>query len=315
MHHSSHPLSLLFALSFLLLFSACGNELNPLDDVEGCSQELQTCNAHVFLSVEQFEFLRQQGAHILDTRSPEEFSQGHIPGSFNANWQAFADTEHRNGIVWEDTDLLQDAARSFGINSEDTVIVLGAGDGSGGDARAGRLFWTLEYLGHNNVYLVDGGYQAWLDARYDNLEAGLPTPPTGNFEVTLRPELRATLDEVEAAINDGSIRLVDTRTVEEWIGENLRNNPRGGHIPEAIHFYWEDALQDGFLRPKDELRSELEALGILPGTLTIPYCQSGVRSGYFYAILKWLDYPNPKNYDGSWWEWSRSDNDIVVPEN
>lgn len=308
---------LLLLLSFSLLTPGCGEGQKEFETPSTCTQELQVCDAQVFLTVDQFEFLRRNGAHVLDVRPYEVFTQGHIPGSYWAQWQDFADTENRNGIIWEDEEILQNAARSFGINTDDRIIIVGAGDGSGGDARAGRLFWTLEYIGHDNVYLVDGGFEAWLNAGYDGLTAGTPSPALGNFEVNIRPERRATIEEVESAILDGSIRLVDTRTVEEWMGEESarRNNPRGGYIPDAVHYHWEDALVDGKLRPREEIRAELEALGITPGTLTIPYCQSGVRSGYFYAILKWLDYPEPKNYDGSWWEWSRTENELAVPEN
>ena len=314
-HRSLLPLVIaLFALSFA---AGCGGEFTELETPETCTQELQLCEVEVFLSVQEFEFLRQNGAHILDVRNQEAFSLGHIPGSYWADWQSFADTENRNGIIWEDEAILEEAARSFGINNEDVVIVVGAGDGRGGDARAGRLFWTLEYIGHERVYLVDGGFAAWEEARYDGLQAGFPEPEAGNFEVNLRPDRRATIEEVEEAIEDGTIRLVDTRTVEEWMGleEARRENPRGGYIPEAIHYHWENVMEDGKLRPRDEILAELEALGIVPGTLTIPYCQSGVRSGYFYAVLKWLGFPEPKNYDGSWWEWSRADDlEIALPE-
>lgn len=293
-------------ITALFIAAGCGGEHTDFTPPSSCDEATGTCEAHVFLQVEEFEFLRRNGAYIIDTRSQDEYLQGHVPGAINGSWRKFAHPD-RNGILWEEEERLQQEVQNLGIKNDDTVIVLGVGDGSGGDSSAGRFYWTLQYLGHDDIYLVDGGFQAWVDGRFSNLEAGLNEPKKSDYVIDIRPERRATLDEVIAAIEDDSLRIVDTRRVEEWMGEELRNNPLGGHIPEAVHYHWEDVFDgQGKLRPKEQIRKELEELGIVEGTLTIPYCQSGVRSGFFYAILQWLDYPEAKNYDGSWWEWSRA---------
>lgn len=304
--------SFLLITAFLVTAFGCGGEHTDFVTPDSCDEVTGTCEAHVFLEVEEFEFLRQNGAYIIDTRSQDEYLQGHVPGAISGNWRAFTHPE-RNGLLWEEEEKLQQAVRDLGIKNDDTVIVLGVGDGSGGDATAGRFYWTLQYLGHEDVYLVNGGFQAWVDGRFGNLQAGLNEPTKSDYTIDIRPERRATIDEVIAAIEEDTLRLVDTRTVEEWMGEEMRNNPHAGHIPEAVHYHWENVFdENGKLRPKEDIRQELEDLGIVDGTLTIPYCQSGVRSGFFYAVLKWLDYPEAKNYDGSWWEWSRAAEDGEV---
>jgi thiosulfate/3-mercaptopyruvate sulfurtransferase len=55
----------------------------------------------------------------------------------------------------------------------------------------------------------------------------------------------------------------------------------------------------------EALRALLESNGVVPGKYVVGYCQSGVRSSFFYALLRKQGYPNVKNYDGSAWEWSR----------
>ena len=290
----------------------CGPEEAELETPLRCSHELQICETNVFVQVEEFEFLRRNGAVVLDARGEEQYFGGHVPGAYLGSWRAFVDPD-RNGILWDDEELLQEAARDLGLSGDEVVVIYGPGGTR--DSAAGRLFWTLEYLGHEQVFLLDGGLEAWLEAGFGGLTAGENVPERGSFEINIRSEIRASLLEVEAAIEDETLRIVDTRTVEEWMGseEARRGNPEGGHIPEAVHYHWEEVIgEDGKLRPAEEIRAELEALGIVPGTLAIPYCQSGVRSGYFYAVLKWLGYPEPKNYDGSWWEWSRTEGVVIA---
>ena len=46
-------------------------------------------------------------------------------------------------------------------------------------------------------------------------------------------------------------------------------------------------------------------LGITADKEVFPYCAIG-RRGYTWFVLKYLlGYPNVRNYDGSWNEWSR----------
>ncbi|WP_158542675.1 sulfurtransferase [Lujinxingia litoralis] len=296
----------------LALSAGCGQEVTELATPEGCSEESGTCQARIFLQADEFEFLRRQGALVLDARASEAFVQGHVPGAIRVDWKAFA-REGFNGLIEDDVETLERVARGYGINEDQPVLIYGGGGSA--ESVSGRVFWTLEYLGHDQVYLLEGGFDSWKQARFAAIEAGVTEAGAGDFTVELQPQRRATQQEVEAAIEDETLRLVDTRTIEEWFAENLRDNPEGGHIPEAVHYHWENVLEaDGTLRPAADIRAELEALGIDEGTLAIPYCQSGVRSGFFYAVLKWLEYPEPKNYDGSWWEWSRDEATVKVVE-
>lgn len=296
-----HALVFMLMLFVMGSFTACGEVAEDRD-----------VTARVFLEIDDFEYLRKQGALVLDARGKKPFEDGHVPNAINADWKKFV-IEGKNGIVSDDVEYLQNAARDLGINADQTILIYG--DGGINDSSAGRLLWTLEYLGHESVYLLNGGVEAY---KRENLytQAGTTTAKKGTFTVNLRPEIRATMAEVKEASDNGTLKIIDSRTDAEWLAE-LENDPRGnqqgGHIPEAIHYHWEDVMtKDGVLRPKEELRAEFQALGITEDTLTIAYCQSGVRSGYLYAVLKWLDYKEAKNYDGSWWEWSQKANEMPI---
>ncbi len=295
--------ALVLMLMFFIMgaFTACGE-----------AEDDREVTAKVFLEVDDFEYLRKQGALVLDVRGKDTFADGHVPGAINASWRDFVYPD-KNGIVREEVEDLQKAARAMGINADQTVLIYG--DGGVNDSSAGRMFWTLEYLGHENVYLLNGGIESY---KRQNLytQAGTTTAKEGTFTVNLRPEIRATMAEVKEASDKGELKIIDSRTDAEWLAElekDPRGNQQGGHIPEAIHYHWEDVMaENGTLRPREELLAEFKALGITEESLTITYCQSGVRSGFLYAVLKWLDYKEAKNYDGSWWEWSQKDNEMPI---
>ncbi|MFN3478512.1 MAG: sulfurtransferase, partial [bacterium] len=83
---------------------------------------------------------------------------------------------------------------------------------------------------------------------------------------------------------------------------------RGGHIPTALNIPWSKNLkEDGRFKSPEELKEMYQSLGITPDKEVIAYCRIGERSALTWFVLKYLlEYPNVKNYDGSWTEWGNS---------
>src|SRR5262249_58215596 len=114
--------------------------------------------------------------------------------------------------------------------------------------------------------------------------------------------------------------LVDERKPQEDGGEWFMLEPpkgaeRAGHIPGAVHLYYESALNaDGTFRPADELSAIYENRGNTPDREAITYCAIGIRSAHTWFVLQYLlDYPRVRSYDGSWNEWGRlSDTPVEV---
>lgn len=296
-------LRLLPAVS-VALFAGCGDSVSVPDTNNNVPQvQYETLNSKVFVSPDEFKAAVAAGAIVYDQRSAEKYDQKHVAGAIRFDWKAFAIPE-KNGIVKESAEELQTIARSFGLQKGKKVVIYG--DWGSSASNSSRAYWTLEYLGHNDVYLLDGDIAA-LEAAGVTFDANPVTVPAGDFEVKLRPQIRATYQEVVAATANGDAVIVDTRTPEEYAGTDLRGNPRGGHVPGSVHIEWTrtfDAEQKALL-PDDQLRTLLESNGVLPGKYVVGYCQSGVRSSFFYVILRKLGYPVVRNYDGSAWEWSR----------
>ena len=101
-------------------------------------------------------------------------------------------------------------------------------------------------------------------------------------------------------------RIIDNRAQKEFDGATPYGSPTGGHIPNAIHIHWPEFFQaDGTLKTLPALNSLLSQNEIRPNQEIIVYCTGGVRSGMAYFVFRYLGF-KVRNYDGSWWDWSRS---------
>lgn len=305
-------LNLLLIIFSLAALVGCGSaveydDTRPEDEKNATAQPL---NQKVFVDTAEYLDLVEQGALVLDARALEEYEAGHVPGAAWANGgKEFQDDI---GLIKSDDVALQETARALGIQSDKPVIIYGEDFSK----RAGRLFWSLEYLGHGETYLYPNGYDTLLSELGEEASTETVTPAEGDFVVARRESVRATGEEVLAVANgDATGILIDTRRLEEFEGTEDRGDPRQGYIPTASYYYWEDVYnEDGTLRDREELRAEFDGLGFLEEDVAIiPYCQTGVRSATVYAVLRWLGIETAKNYDGSWYEWSRA-NDFPVAE-
>ncbi|MEO8197249.1 MAG: rhodanese-like domain-containing protein [Thermoanaerobaculia bacterium] len=237
---------------------------------------------------------------ILDARSTSEYRRGHVPGATAIDWTDFRDGWWRTGKLPEDLAALASNLGRYGVDDARPVVVYGnARDGWGEE---GRIAWMLAYLGHPEVSILDGGWPAWL-------EAGLPVSRSsesarpGHFVARPVAGLRASAEDVEA-MRQGAGTVLDVRTAAEWDGATPHFEPRGGHVPGAIHLEWKDLLDArGRLDPA-LARARLRAAGVDPARPVITYCTAGVRAGEAWVLLRALGYADVRNYDGSWYDWS-----------
>jgi thiosulfate/3-mercaptopyruvate sulfurtransferase len=179
--------------------------------------------------------------------------------------------------------------------------------------RSARLFWFLEYFGHDDVHILNGGFNAWQAANFPVTQEGT-IAKSGNFKMKQRPELLATAAHVLGKLHNASAVIVDTRSDDEYTGKLVRAK-RGGAIPGAVHLEWTNNLDGkGFFKSADELQHMYDSAGITPDKEVIPHCQGAYRSAHTYLALRLIGYPNVRNYLGSWGEWgNRTDLPIEVP--
>ena len=241
---------------------------------------------------------------IVDMRGPATaYAEGHVPGAVYLAPVAIRDAKHPPTFLPSPADFEQMMAR-LGIGDRTRVVVY---DERGG-IYAARLWWILNYFGHPDVALMNGGWTKWIAERRPVVSDTSSIPPA-SFTSKPRPGWVATADDVVQAIGKASTRIVDARTTAEIEGKDLRNIRRGGFVPSSIPVYWEDLLdpQAKTFRTADELRRIYEDRGILPSHQVIAYCQVGMRASMDLFALHLIGYDKLRNYYGAWEEWGNRD--------
>lgn len=177
-------------------------------------------------------------------------------------------------------------------------------------AIAARLWWSLRYLGFDNVAVLDGGWQVWV-SEGKAVRSGVETRSRCNFKPALRPELLITTEEVAKLHNDPRYKVFDSRSSDRYRGENETIDPVAGHIPGAFSAPYSDTVgpEGKFLPPEVLQKHFLELFGDVPAEHAIFYCGSGVTAAHNLVALAHCGLGEAPLYVGSWSEW------ITHPEN
>lgn len=238
---------------------------------------------------------------ILDARPPEEYRQGHLPGAVNLPAPATESLEaNKRGFPIE-PERAEQLFRAAGINRASRVVIYD----NQGHRFAARVFYVLEFFGHDNVQVLNGGIAKW-NAEGRPLTADAPNVAPGDFPPEAHASVIATADWVKQHLGEANVRVVDARSPQEFRGEQVMG-PRGGHIPGAVNVEWTRVLAAGpspTLLDRAALEKLFSAAQVKPGQEVVAYCQMGTRAAEIYFALRLLGYPRVRLYDGSWAEWS-----------
>jgi thiosulfate/3-mercaptopyruvate sulfurtransferase len=263
-------------------------------------------NPQLLIETEELaRMLNTPGVRLLDVRGGRigaiAYRTGHVPGAAYLDWNEL-DDQAANA---EGQPIRPEAAATLfgklGIDHETTVV---AYDDAGG-VMAARLFFTLEYFGHERVRVLNGGLGKWRrEGR--SLEIAAPPVAPRRFDPRPRRDLVATSAEVRASLGRADVCLLDARSPGEFAG-NDRAAVRSGRIPGSANVEWTETTNpDGTFKDADALRALFEAAGVRPDRTAIVYCGTGARSAHGYLALRLLGHPRIRNYDGSWMEWGNS---------
>ena len=240
------------------------------------------------------------------TGAPEEYAQGHIPGAVYIDWtRDIVDLDDPVEAQVASAEKFAQTLERLGIGDEHLVV---AYDTHPASQFATRLWWALTYYGHTNAAILNGGLPKWQRENLP-LTTEVPAYPLAHFTPRIQPTLRATAQDVLAALDQTGTRLIDARDAGQYSGTISRGHGRAGHIPGAINVPREELIApDGTFRSNEELRAVFTNADVKPEERVIAYCNGGVAATSVLFSLALLGYPTLTNYDGSWNEWgSRAD--------
>ena len=194
---------------------------------------------------------------IIDVRPSAAYAQGWIPGAahFDLFGISLNDTSPQPlaAFMW----MMQHLFEQRGVSLERTVVFyedIAA-------MRAARGFWFLEYFGHTDVHVLDGGLQAWRAAGYP-VTTEAPRVREAHLQPRRREALHISADDLHVLLGAGDLALLDTRTDDEYLAKSVRA-ARGGTIPGSVHLEWVNNLNaDGTFKSAEALRAMYAAAGI-----------------------------------------------------
>ena len=236
----------------------------------------------------------------------QAYLQGHIPGARHAdlNRDLSAPVGPATGRhPLPDPQTFAARLGELGIGNQSQVVAYDEANSS----FAARLWWMLRWLGHEAVAVLDGGLKAWT-ARGGELQTGeAPPAPARRFIPRIDPDASLSTAQVQSALREGGILLVDARAAERFAGRVEPIDAVAGHVPGAVsHPFSLNLDADGRFLPAAELerRWQQRLAGKSPESL-VAMCGSGVTACHHLLSLEAAGLPGGRLYGGSFSEWIR----------
>jgi thiosulfate/3-mercaptopyruvate sulfurtransferase len=241
--------------------------------------------------------------HIEDRDG--DFANGHVPGARLVRYRQIAvDGPQQLGSELPPVDELREVFHAAGVGAASQVVVYGSA------IAATRAFFTLDYLGHPNVRVLNGGIGAWRTAgqKVEMGPAAAVRRDAGTLaRLTPKPGVVAQVDWLVTQLESPRIALVDARPDAEFTGADggMNGMHPAGHLAGARQLVWTDLVSrtSQFL-PDADLRTQLVAAGARAGVPVVSYCMIGMRASVIYFVARHLGF-DARMYDGSIVDWGQ----------
>jgi thiosulfate/3-mercaptopyruvate sulfurtransferase len=242
-------------------------------------------------------------------KGKQEYDKNHIPGAiyFDLVKDLSGEVgEHGGRHPLPNIPEFVQKLEQAGIDEKTTVVAYDQGEG----AFAARFWWLLQYLGHEKVYVLDGGFKGWTEGHYP-VTSEVPIFNRAAFKTNINHKLLASMEEVRevsAGQNTNTI-LIDSREERRYLGLEEPIDNKAGRIPGAINKPWFEGISAGYYKPASVQKQRFS--DISPDNKVIVYCGSGVTAGPNFLSLKAAGFEKVKLYLGSFSDWiSYQENEI-----
>lgn len=238
----------------------------------------------------------------ITTGAPEPAPEGYIPGArlFDFEHQV-CDPNSSLPHTMPSPEEFEQEVRKLGVNNLSVIVVYD----NQGLFTAPRVWWMFKCMGHEQVYILDGGYSAWQKEGGKSTSSLITSPPTGDFTSQFKGSLLIDYQGVSHALDITDSWVVDARAAGRFNGAAPEPRPhlRSGHMPNAVNLPFTHCIEQGRLLSPDSLRDKFAALGIKEGDQLIFSCGSGVTACVLALAAHEAGYKQLSVYDGSWSEW------------
>jgi len=233
--------------------------------------------------------------------SEDDFTAGHIPGARFVRYDDIAIDADGLQSELPPIEQLRKVLGAAGISDTSKVVIYGS------PIAAARMFFTLDYFGHPNAKLLNGGLNAW---KANGGSMDISPPPKAAAAVPTpkpRPDRVVSANWIKERLSSPRITLLDARPDAEFTGADggMGGAHVKGHLPDAQQLVWNTLLDSrGKFLPDAELRKKFEAIGANAATPLVSYCMVGMRASVTYFVARHLGY-DARLYDGSIVDWTR----------
>ncbi|WP_238655138.1 sulfurtransferase [Paenibacillus piscarius] len=268
------------------------------------------------------------------------YEAGHIPGAVYLDLKldlSAPEAEHGGRHPLPDPQVFAARLSKLGISNDTRIVAYDDEDGM----NAARLWWMLRYLGHEQVFILEGGFSQWKAEKYPVTDHQ-PVRVPSSFTANVQPQMLADIDEVRqisaklvqaragertgdsAEAGAGAVLstnaasptlpvLIDSRSNDRFRGMNETMYPKAGHIPGAVNYFWKDTQNaEGSWKSAEELQAHFA--GLDKDREIIVYCGSGVTACPNILALEKAGFKNVRLYAGSWSDWISYEENAVATE-
>lgn len=240
--------------------------------------------------------------HKAITGVPLDPGRRYLPGAIRFDLEnVFCDFDSDQTNTIPKPEIYAEQARVLGINSDSVIVLYDAR----GVYSSPRAWWLFRAMGHQAVYVLDGGLGAWEQCAYAT-QAGLSDATgVGNYSVAYQAQHVADSKQVLASIDQANIAVIDVRSNSRFLGLEAepRAGLRAGHIPSSLNLPYPSVLKQGLYRSADELTEIFSKSGIHQQRQLTFSCGSGMTACIVMLAAELIGHHNNAVYDGSWSEW------------
>lgn len=230
----------------------------------------------------------------------QAYDAHHIPGARFFDIDDIADTDSPLPHMLPPPEKFSSRVRRLGLGDGHRVICY---DQNGFLASA-RVWWMFRVMGHEDVAVLDGGFEAWRAAGGEVEDLPPHFHADRHFTVRPRRDLVRDLDQVKQALA-GAAQVVDARSTARFRGEVEEPRPglRKGHMAGAFNVPHGEVLKNGFLKPEAEIRQVFAKAGVDLSKPIVNTCGTGVTAAILALAQSLAGHDDAAVYDASWCEW------------